>query len=326
MINKIICGDAVTELKRIEDKSIDLIITSPPYYDQRKYSSIYEIGQEELIEDYLEKLHLVFNECFRICKDTGNIVFNLGDKYIKGSLKLIPYRFALEVLKRNDVKLINDITWSKSNPTPRQYKRRLVSSTEPFFHFAKSDNYYYNIDNFLKREEDIQPNKSLRKGGGYAPKIQKSDLSPQEKLNALHSLLKVQQEVREGKISDFRMKIRGVHKKAFGGQQGGRNRQIDRDGFTIIRMYGNKMKKDLIENAVANTKDIEHPAVFPLKVIKELISLLSMENNVVLDPFCGSGQVCIAAKSLNRKYLGIDLNQEYCELSEKRLIRMEESL
>lgn len=326
MINKIICGNAVTELKRIEDKSIDLIITSPPYYDQRKYSSIYEIGQEELIEDYLEKLHLVFNECFRICKDTGNIVFNLGDKYIKGSLKLIPYRFALEVLKRNDVKLINDITWSKSNPTPRQYKRRLVSSTEPFFHFAKSNNYYYNIDNFLKSKEDLQPNKSLRKGGGYTLKIQESDLSPKEKLNALYSLLKVQREVREGKISDFRMKIRGVHKKAFGGQQGGRNSQIDKDGFTIIRMYGNKMKKDLIENAVANTKDIEHPAVFPLKVIEELVSLLSMENDVVLDPFCGSGQVCIAAKSLNRKYLGIDLNQEYCELSEKRLIRMEDSL
>jgi len=70
---------------------------------------------------------------------------------------------------------------------------------------------------------------------------------------------------------------------------------------------------------VANTKDIDHPAVFPLKVITELIKLLSMEDGLVLDPFCGSGQVCLASKFLNRRYLGIDLKKEYCKLAEKRV-------
>ena len=115
------------------------------------------------------------------------------------------------------------------------------------------------------------------------------------------------------------MKIRGVHKKAFGGQAGGRNNQIDKQGYTIIRMYGKKLKRDIIESSVANTKNINHPAVFPLKVIAEMIKLLSPENSVVLDPFCGSGQVCLAAKSLNRQYIGIDLNPEYCELTKNRI-------
>ena len=71
------------------------------------------------------------------------------------------------------------------------------------------------------------------------------------------------------------------------------------------------------------TKNVNHPAVFPLKVISELVKLLSKENGVVLDPFCGSGQVYLAAKSLNRKYLGIDLNKRYCELAENRIDKIE---
>jgi site-specific DNA-methyltransferase (adenine-specific) len=88
-------------------------------------------------------------------------------------------------------------------------------------------------------------------------------------------------------------------------------------------MHGCKLKRDVIINSVANTKDIDHPAVFPLKVIMELIKLLSTEDNLVLDPFCGSGQVCVAAKLLNRKYLGIELKKEYCDLSENRISEIE---
>jgi site-specific DNA-methyltransferase (adenine-specific) len=84
-------------------------------------------------------------------------------------------------------------------------------------------------------------------------------------------------------------------------------------------MYGRKIKRDIIENSVANTKNIDHPAVFPLKVIEEFVKLLSKDGDLVLDPFCGSGQACMVAKSLNRNYLGIDLNEEYCKMAINRL-------
>ena len=253
MMNKIICGDALTELKKIEKESVDLILTSPPYWDQRSYleDNDLEIGCEKDIVDYLSSLEEVFDECLRVCKRTGSIVFNIGDKYIKGDLQLIPYRFAIRMKDRYApaLKLINDITWVKSNPTPRQHKKRLISSTEPFFHFVKYEHmFYYNREAFFEEDKSAKSKVTPKKGEGYATKIQNSDLTSKEKLNALIALTKTVQEVRDGEIIDFRMKIRGVHKKAFGGQPGGRNNQIDKKGFTVIKMHGCKLKRDVILN------------------------------------------------------------------------------
>jgi len=322
-MNKIICGDSLEELSELESDSIDLIVTSPPYFRQRKYTEDErEIGSETKIGLYLQILLGVFDECVRVIKPTGSIVWNMGDIYIDKSLQLLPYRFALEIFDHyKDVKLINDITWVKSNPTPRQYKKRLIPATEPFFHFVKSDDYYYNRDEFLKKDEPVKPNKSPKKGLGYVTKINSSELTGHEKIDAIMDLTDVIEELRQGKISDFRMKIRGVHKKAFGGQAGGRNSQIERQGYTIIRMYGNKLKRDVIVTSVADTKNIDHPAVFPLTLIEEVIQLLSEEGNMILDPFCGSGQVCIAAKSLNRQSLGIELSSYYCVIARNRLLK-----
>jgi len=324
-MNKIICGDSRRSLRKLESNSVDLVITSPPYFHQRQYTDSYrEIGAEISDTMYMSKLLDVFFECHRVIKPTGSIVWNMGDVYQQKSLQLIPHRFAIMVLDSfilDDfpVKLINEITWVKSNPTPRQYNKRLVPATEPFFHFVKSDKYYYNRDEFLKTAKPVEKAISYVKGQRYIKLIDNSDLTKSEKQHAIIALAEVVMEYRNREITDFRMKIRGVHKKAFGGQQGGRNNQIDKQGYTIIRFTGKKLKRDVIETSVANAKNIAHPAIFPLKVISNLVQLLSIEGNVVLDPFCGSGQVCIAAKSLNRQYLGIDLNSGYCKMTEERL-------
>ncbi len=327
-MNKIICGNSQTELKKLETESVDLIITSPPYYNQRDYSEDkdLEIGNENHINDYFDRLDGVFSECLRICKRTGSIVFNVGDIYYKKDLQLLPYRFAIKMKDRYSppLKLINEITWVKSNPTPRQYNKRLISSTEPFFHFVRSDNYYYDRNSFL--DEQV-PTKKItgKKGWKYKELIDQSDLSDFEKGEAKHAIWMARRELLSGKITDFRMKIRGIHKKAFGGQAGGRNNQIEKQGFTIIKMHGKKLKRDVIETSVANTKNIDHPAVFPLKVIMELVQLLSPKDGIVLDPFCGSGQSCLAAKLLDRQYLGIDLSPEYCSIAESRIKESEKS-
>jgi site-specific DNA-methyltransferase (adenine-specific) len=328
-LDKIVCGDARILLKEIPSESINLVITSPPYYKQRDYCDLEgEIGNEPTVEAYINNVMKVFHECVRIVRRDGSIVFNLGDKYEDGGLLLIPYRFAIEALKREPVKLIHNITWVKLNPTPRQFKRRLVSSTEPFFHFVKSDEYYFDIDSFMdiynSKQERIKA--SDRLGKKYFELIDKSQLTEEEKRRAREELLKVIQEVKEGKIVGFRMKIRGIHAPAFGGQEGGRKIQLEKQGFTIIRIHGNAIKRDVIECHVETLKGCPHPAVYPEFIVQELIKLLTRPNDIVLDPFVGSGTTCVAAKKLGRHYIGIDINPEYCKYAEERVKKVSPAL
>jgi site-specific DNA-methyltransferase (adenine-specific) len=325
--NKIILGDNLSVLKQIENDTFDLIITSPPYFQQRNYGNgDLGIGNETTQSEYLKNILTVFWECVRVLKKTGVIVFNLGDKYIDGGLSLIPYKFAIQAIQNQNIFLINQITWSKLNPTPRQDKRKLIQATEPFFIFAKSKDYYFNLDNYLQHldsfNKSVKSKPSDKLGKKYLELIKNSDLSEEQKNNAIKALNQAILAVHNGEIEGFRMKIHGIHKLAYGGQDGGRNNQIKNNGFTIIRILGNTMKKDIIESPVEITKNNHHPAVYPMYIIQELIKLLTQQGDFVLDPFCGSGTTCIAARNLNRNYLGIEINPDYVNLANNR---MEES-
>ncbi len=272
---------------------------------------------------YLENLLAIFKECVRVTKKSGAIVFNLGDKYISGALSLSPYKFAIKAIETKCVFLINQITWSKLNPTPRQDKRKLIQATEPFFVFAKSKDYHFDLDNYLRHLDEANKNSkgkpTEKLGKQYYGLIENSELSDEQKKNAKKSLQEAILAVHTGEIDSFRMKIKGIHKEAYGGMEGGRNNQIRHNGFTIIKILGNRLKKDLIESPVEMTKDNAHPAVYPLYIVQELIKLLSKEHDIVLDPFCGSGTTCVAAKNLKRHYLGIEINADYVNLAKERL-------
>lgn len=71
--------------------------------------------------------------------------------------------------------------------------------------------------------------------------------------------------------------------------------------------------------SAVNAKRIGHPAPFPVELPHRLINLYSYENDVILDPFCGSGTTCIAAVQNNRSYVGYDIKEEYIELAKNRI-------
>ena len=329
--DRIICGDSVEVLKQIPSNSVDLVITSPPYYKQRDYGGI-GIGNEKTVEEYIDNLIIVFKECVRVVKNTGSIVFNIGDKYENGNLLLVPYRFAIEATKRTGVKLINEVTWVKLNPVPKQDRKKLVPSTEPFFIFVKSNKYYFDKDGFLSHIDTLKNLKKKRNGNNIGKKyfdlIEESDLTEEQKKLAKMELMKVIQEVKDGKIEGFRMKIKGIHAMPYGGQEGGRKIHIERDGFTIIRIHGKSIKRDIIESPVETIKGNIHPAVYPEYVIQEFLKLLTREGDVVLDPFFGSGTTGAVAKKMGRHFIGIEINPEYCEYARKRVsqIRREQAL
>jgi len=136
--NRIVHDDAREHLKNIQGDTVDHVITSPPYYDKRDYKVDGQLGREESVNEYIADLIDVFEQCLRVTKESGNIVFNIGDKRTNKSKLLIPYRFAIRVLDEwESVSLVNDITWLKSNPTPqRGCDDYLTDATEPFLHFT----------------------------------------------------------------------------------------------------------------------------------------------------------------------------------------------
>jgi len=69
----------------------------------------------------------------------------------------------------------------------------------------------------------------------------------------------------------------------------------------------------------AGRERIDHPTPKPLEQVRYLVNLASKRDSIILDPFCGSGTTCVAAKMLGRRYIGIDISEEYCEIARKRL-------
>lgn len=69
-----------------------------------------------------------------------------------------------------------------------------------------------------------------------------------------------------------------------------------------------------------------HPCSFPIKLPSIAINTTTAKDDIVFDPFMGSGTTAMAAKQLNRNYIGIEINPEYCEIAKKRLLNTQESL
>ena len=320
-IDNVITGNCLEVLRKMDEKSIANITTSPPYFKQREYGEDEnEIGCDESLHCYLSDMLRVFVQCVRVLKDDGSIFWNLGDKYGDAGLMLIPYRFAMLAQQETKVSLVNNITWAKTNPTPRQDRTKMVSSTEPFFHFVKRGHKYkYYLDR-ISEVNVVAPNPDSNIGQGYFKQIKESSLTEDQKAQAKQELGEAIQRVKDGAISSLRMKILGKHRIPFGGQDGGRKTQMETKGFTIIDVPGKySMVRDILEYPVESIKGEDHPAVYPQKMVEKLIRLTTDEEDVVLDPFLGSGTTALAAKATGRHYVGIELYSQYAEQAKKRL-------
>jgi site-specific DNA-methyltransferase (adenine-specific) len=316
---QLVHGDSLQKILDMPTGVAQLTVTSPPYFRQRNYTGLpQEIGRETEFETYNQTLVEFFGQCLRVTKDDGCVVFNLGDKYVDGSLQLIPWRFAMDVLDRyKDVKLVNVLTWEKSAPCPRQNRRQLTNSTEPFFIFAKSKRYYFNLESLNDREPKKVSNPH-NVGMRYFREIERSKLTPAQKHHARAELQRTRDQVIAGNLYNLRMKIDGIHKPSFGNQPGGRKMQMDKNGFAVIPLRGRQMHKDIFKCALG-ARNVRHPAMFPIAIIERLVKLLTKEGDIVFDPFMGSGSTALACKNLDRRCIGCDLSLEYLREAVRRI-------
>ena len=165
-------GDALTMLRTLPDKSVHMVITSPPYWSLRDYHVAGQLGLEPSYDEYIAKLCEVFEEVKRVLRSDGTCWVNLADSYSgsngghpskrqkkvqrfgctipvmprtsisRKSLCLIPFRFATEMTRRGWL-LRNTIIWQKPNVIPESVKDRFTIDFEYLFLFAKSPHYYF---------------------------------------------------------------------------------------------------------------------------------------------------------------------------------------
>ena len=143
IINTIIQGDSLTELKKFPTECIDTVICSPPYYALRDYHVQGQLGLEPTYQEYISKLISVFDEVKRVLKKEGSLWIVLADCYNKNkSLNCIPERFAV-AMTDNGWCLRNRIVWQKPNAVPSSIKDRFTIDYENVYFFTKSRRGYY---------------------------------------------------------------------------------------------------------------------------------------------------------------------------------------
>lgn len=169
-VNHIIHGDALETLRQLPDSSINCIITSPPYYLQRDYSTTSQLGNEATADDYVNNLQKVFKECHRILKNDGTLWLNLGDKYQDSDLLGMPWRVAF-ALKTDGWLLRSDIIWYKPNAMPSSVKNRPTTDHEYIFFFTKSSDYFYDTDAIREPHVTFSPESRMKGGRNHFGKV-----------------------------------------------------------------------------------------------------------------------------------------------------------
>lgn len=189
IINTILQGNALEILKHIPDNSINMVITSPPYWNLRDYKAEGQLGLENNPDEYIENLCIIFDEVYRVLKSKGSCWINIDDRYIDKNINNAKARSLYGIPDRLKIKLIdrgwicrNEIIWYKPNAMPSSAKNRFNQDYEKIYFFVKHHNYYFEtqyeeaitkplsksktrkIDLINSKYESIEQEKSVRQG------------------------------------------------------------------------------------------------------------------------------------------------------------------
>jgi len=273
-------GDALAVLRGLPDSSVDCCVTSPPYFGLRDYGVDGQIGAEPSPAEFVAALVDVFREARRVLADDGTLFLNLGDGYLPAkNLIGIPWRVAF-ALQDDGWILRNDIIWSKPNAMPESVTDRLSNRHEHLFMLTKSRRYWFDLDPI--REPAVTERASAL---NWARDSKEADVPGQS-----------MRQHRSGREAYTGTNVRVTGERHRSQSEGGRN---PGDVWTIPTQPFAEA----------------HFATFPVAIPERCIQAGCKPGGTVLDPFSGSGTTGLAASRHGRRYVGIDLNRDYLDLS-----------
>ena len=322
-------GDAAQTLRLFPASSVHCVVTSPPYFGHRRYAGG-GIGAEGGWRDYVAALGTVTAELLRVLRPTGSLWLNLGDTY-RGKRQLgIPWRVAFHLADEQGWTLRNSVVWHKVKGGPDTSRDRLRNVHELLFHFVRQPRgYFYDADavRSAPREARVENGAVVSATGvsgvRYRRQIELSTaLDDLEKAAALAALETTLDDVRGGRLADFRMVIRGRQRATHSdvGAVSGRARELEQRGFYFLRYHPRGAKPgDVWDIMPEDTQGRGlHYAPFPADLCRIPILATCPPDGVVLDPFCGTGTAMLVASQLGRRSVGVDLAEEYLTPARER--------
>ena len=326
----LLTGDSATVLKGFTPESVDCIVTSPPYWGQREYKDASSIGLEADFAEYVANLTRIFHVAREALSDRGSLWLNMGDRYVDKDLLGMPWRIAL-ALKDDGWILRQDVIWDKMTLT-QSAKDRLRTLHEYVFHFVKKPKYYFDRKAILERHKKspkVVGDKVVSitgvTGEKYRSDVMASDLTESEKRAALEAIKNAMDEMRCGRIVDFRMQIRGKHRVLNSNaiRISGRARELEERGFFIKTQKAEGHLPSNIWRMVPENahRTDSHCAVYPVGLMELPIRATCPPDGVVLDPFAGTGTSIVSALKHGRRGVGIDISTEYVETARVRIER-----
>lgn len=244
-------GDSFKILKKIDEKSVDMIFADPPYFlssggiscKSGKQITVNK-GEWDITKSINEKINY-HRSWISLCR---NVLTDNGTIWISSTLHSV-YTIGV-ALELEGFSIINNIIWQKPNPAPNLACRCFTHSTETIIwarkqlNIKKKGNHYFNYQ--LMKEEN-------------------------------------------------------------GGKQMKDVWYFEEPEIWKIPTASKKEKKEGY-----------HPTQKPIKLLERIIKASTKENDLVLDPFSGSGTTGIVCKILNRRYIGIEMDTEYLEIAKRR--------
>lgn len=265
--NTVLLGDCQKELKKIPDNSIDLIVTSPPYADNRK-STYGGTHPDKYVRWFLPKS----KQFLRVLKPTGTFILNIKEKATNGERHTYVLELILKMRKQGWL-WTEEFCWHKKNSYPGKWPNRFRDSWERCLQFNK------------QKKFNMYQDAVMVPMGDWAK-------------SRLKNLSKTDKKRDESKVnSGF--------------------------GKNVSNWVGREMAYPTnVLHFATECANRNHSATFPFELPEWFIKVFTVENDVILDPFAGSGTTLIKAKQMNRNYIGIDTKEEYYQKINEELNRV----
>lgn len=299
----------------LADASVDLIVTSPPYFGLRSYTDggqryTGQIGAEATPQEYVAALLECTREWMRVLKPEGSLWVNLGDKYsdrtggkhrssdgavgrgeqagilpqtrgpLEKSLLGLPWRYALGCIDDLGLILRAEVIWSKPNSLPESVTDRVRRSHEQWFHFVKSPRYFSAVDEIREHAPTMGKTWQARKAAGEPGRNRGGSNG-----NA------------EGRQTTPLTTVPSFAPNPLGKLPG---------SVWEIATQPLKVPADLA---------VDHFAAFPMEWPRRIILGWSPPGGLIADPFGGTGTTALVADVLGRHGISIDRSADYCRLA-----------